>query len=142
MVVDAILDTNVLVAATAPVRPGHEAAWRLLDGSDRLAVTPQVVREFLVVATRPREVNGLGLPAEIAVANVETYLERLALPPEDARVVTRLRSLVVAGRARGVAIHEANIVASAMVHGATRIVTDNVRHFERFADLVTIEPLT
>jgi predicted nucleic acid-binding protein len=141
MVADAILDTNVLVAATAPDRPGHEAAWDLLDGAERLATTPQIVREFLVVATRPPRANGLGLSVEVAVANVEIYLERLALLAEDARVVSRLRTLVAAGRAQGVPIHDANIVASALVHGARRIVTGNIRHFERFADLIPVEAL-
>jgi predicted nucleic acid-binding protein len=106
-----------------------------------LATTPQIVREFLVVATRPPRANGLGLSVEVAVANVEIYLERLALLAEDARVVSRLRTLVAAGRAQGVPIHDANIVASALVHGARRIVTGNIRHFERFADLIPVEAL-
>lgn len=38
-------------------------------------------------------------------------------------------------------MHDANVVACALAHGATSIVTDNTRHFTRFADLIAIEVL-
>lgn len=137
-----LLDTNVLIARSHPKRRGHEAARGLLAAEGDLATTPQVIREFLVVATRPFEANGLGLTVDQAVHSAEAFLERLRLLPEDARVAWRLRQLVREGRCQGVTIHDANVVASALVHGVQRIVTDNARHFERFADLVEIVPLT
>ena len=38
-------------------------------------------------------------------------------------------------------MHDANVVAVALAHGAAAIVTDNRRHFSRFADLIAIEGL-
>lgn len=136
-----LVDTSVLVARLHPARRGHGAARELLATDGTFLTTPQILRELMVASTRPMDVNGLGQDPPAAVRSVTALLERLTLVPEDARVAWRLRSLIGEGRAQGVTIHDANIVASALVHGANRIVTDNVRHFERFADLIEIEPL-
>lgn len=137
----ALVDTNVLIAAVHSPREHHDAALALLAGSRELAVSGQVIREFLVTATRPAEVNGLGLPSEAAANNANTFVERMTLLPEDARVTARLLQLIVGGFAAGVQIHDANLVATALTHGISRLITSNVRHFARFADLVEIVPL-
>ena len=57
------VDTNVLLTATDESRPLHREATRLLTGEViqglSLAASGQVLREYLVVATRPADVNGL-----------------------------------------------------------------------------------
>jgi predicted nucleic acid-binding protein len=54
-----LVDTNVLLSATAPLRPLHRAAIAVLNDwpnqGSILATTTQVLREYLVVATRPVE---------------------------------------------------------------------------------------
>lgn len=49
--------------------------------------------------------------------------------------------LEVTGRsaARGKQVHDANLVAVALAHDATAIVTGNTRHFARFASTIVIE---
>ena len=136
-----LLDTNVLIARLHPLRRGHAEARALLAAEGVLVTTPQILRELMVVLTRPIDANGLGMDPASVVPSVDALLERLTLVPEDARVAWRLRALVSAGRAQGIPIHDANVVASALVHGARRIVTGNIRHFERFADLIEIVPL-
>ena len=70
-----LLDTNVLVAATDEARSGHVRAREFLADEDReLIVTAQVVREYLVMATRPQDVNGLGLPGDTAASNLDDLL--------------------------------------------------------------------
>ena len=58
------LDTNILLAACDLARPTHSACLELISNagaSGRHPVTSlQVFREFMVVATRPLENNGLG----------------------------------------------------------------------------------
>ncbi|BBH18072.1 hypothetical protein Back2_23590 [Nocardioides baekrokdamisoli] len=137
----AILDSNVILTLLDG-RAGAEAARSWLDGErGPLATTPQVLREVLAVSTRPRDRNGLGHSHERAVGNVGAVSRRLKLLPDTAAVASRLRALVAEGRAAGNQIHDANIVASALVHDAERIVTANVKHFARFADLIEIVPL-
>lgn len=137
-----VVDTNVLLSATDRSRTAHEAALRLLRDDPRdLHVTPQVVREYLAVATRQPEANGLGLPHTQAVGNVRGLLTSLGLLTEGAGSTGRLLDLVGSAAATGRQVHDANIVAVALAHGASAVVTDDARHFARFAQHLTIEPL-
>jgi len=137
-----LVDTNVLLAATDRSRESHLAATEFLNQDQRrLAITPQIAREYLAVTTRPLEVNGFGLSGEDGVANVEQFLDDMELLPEDATTTRRLRDLIGEGTAAGKQVHNANVVAVALAHNATAIVTDNPRHFARFASTIVIEDL-
>ena len=137
-----VVDTNVLLAATDRSRDHHEAATRFLNEEvRRLAVCPQVVREYLAVASRPVAVNGLGLSCEDAVANVEQFLEGLEVLAEGPATTRSLMNLVVTCPSVGNQVHDANVVAVALAHRAVAIVTDTARHFARFAHMVVVEPI-
>jgi predicted nucleic acid-binding protein len=137
-----VVDTNVLLAATDRSRESHEAATGFLNEDERrLALTPQIVREYLAVTTRPVEVNGFGLPGEDAVANVAQFLDDMDLLSEEVSTTRRLMRLVAERSGAGKQVHDANVVAVALAHRASAIVTDNTRHFSRFADLIGIENL-
>lgn len=137
-----VVDTNVLLAATDRSRAAHESATRFLnDDTRRLALTPQIVREYLAVTTRPAEVNGFGLSGADAVANMEQFLDDMELLPEDVSATRRLMDLIGEHSASGKQVHDANVVAVALARQASVIVTDNTRHFSRFADLIDVERL-
>lgn len=137
-----VVDTNVLLAATDRSRGAHASATAFLnDDQRRLALTPQIVREYLAVTTRPVEVNGFGLSGEDAVGNVEQFLDDMELLSEDASTTRRLMDLIGKRSAAGKQVHDANVVAVALAHRASAIVTDNGRHFSRFADLIGVESL-
>ncbi len=137
-----LVDTNVLLTATVPARPLHREALTVLnDWPNRaigLCVSGQIVREYLVVATRPAEVNGLALAPEKALANVASMRGRLSLLDEGAAVAEQLNSLVREFDCRGKQIHDTNVVATALVHGVRRILTANVGDFQRFESYVEI----
>lgn len=138
----AVVDTNVLLAATDRSRDHHEAATRFLNEEvRRLAVCPQIVREYLAVASRPVAVNGLGLSGEDAVANVEQFLECMEVLAEGPATTRSLMDLIVTGPSVGKQVHDANVVAVALAHRAVAIVTDNTRHFARFAHVVVVEQI-
>jgi predicted nucleic acid-binding protein len=139
-----LVDTNVLLAATAPRRPLHDAALAVLnDWPNRgivLAASSQVLREYLAVATRPVEANGLGLDTDDALANVAALRNRMRLLVESEPVWDRLRALLAAYGCKGKQVHDANLVATAISAGVTRLVTANVRDFARFrAELEVID---
>ena len=75
------------------------------------------------------------------MANVGQLLLMLDVVPEGELVSAALLDLVSDGLAIGKQVHDANIVAVALTHDASAIVTDNARHFERFAHLVEIHSL-
>ena len=109
-----------------------------------LVASGQVVREYLVVATRPIERNGLGLSVTDAEANVNEFLRHLELYDETEEVSRCLRQLAVTHSLRGKRLHDANIVATMSVHGISTIVTQNGGDFSPFQDIaiMTIPDVT
>jgi predicted nucleic acid-binding protein len=93
-----MLDTNVFLAATDETRAEHLDALALLnrwpDANTTLCVSGQILREYLAVATRPADSNGLGLKPAEAAGNVRAIQDRTALLAEDARVTGRLLRLL------------------------------------------------
>ena len=140
-----ILDTNVLVSATASQRELHAAAQDVMQWPTlgrQTYVSGQILREYLVVATRPLESNGLGLTCTEAVANVSVFRSLMHCLEENDQVQRRLAELVQTHECRGVLIHDANVVATALMHDVPAIVTENRGDFLRFADLVEVVPLS
>lgn len=137
-----LLDTNVLLTATQPQREHFQRASRILDTwstfGHQLYVSGQVLREYLAVATRPAAANGMGLEPVQAAQNVEAFCTKVAVLDEDERVSTLLRELVVSLGIRGKQVHDANLVATASVHGVETLITANVADFERFSGWITI----
>lgn len=138
----ALVDTNVLLSATTPSRPLHRAALTVLNDWPNqgmaLAASPQVLREYLVVATRPVEVNGLGLSVEDALANVAAFRSRMRLIVDSEESWERLRALISRYGCRGKQIHDANVVAAALASGISKVVTANISDFARFSPDVEI----
>ncbi len=133
------LDTNVLLTATDESRSQHREATRLLSNSGsssiRLAASGQILREYLVVTSRPIDANGLGLNVRDSVANVNEFLRRLQLFDETQEVAQRLRQLALKYGIRGKRLHDANIVATMATHGIRTLVTENHDDFLRFDEI-------
>jgi predicted nucleic acid-binding protein len=141
----AVLDTNVLLAATDEAREEHEqavAAINLWPGSGLVLYTSgQILREYLAVATRPLDQNGLGMAQPDAVANVRALRARLNLLVENTKVSDRLLDLLDTVQCTGKQVHDANVVAVMLVHGINTIVTMNVDDFARFGDHIQVVDL-
>ncbi len=139
------LDTNVLLTATTPARRLHEAALEVLNDwpgrGVRLCTSGQVLREYLVVATRPTAVNGLGLNPEDALFNAANIGSRVQILAEGEATFRRLERIVHYIECRGKQIHDAHIVATALGHGVAKLVTENRDDFLRYGDLLEIVDL-
>lgn len=141
----AFLDTNVLLAATDEARADHRGAIDILNvwpaRGTVLYASGQIFREYLVVATRPIDVNGLGLPLEAALGNTAAFATRVDSLPEDERVRRRLEEILRTVGCTGRQIHDANVVATMLAHGVETVVTSNVADFVRFGHLIdVVEP--
>lgn len=142
----AVLDTNVLLAATDEGRQEHESALAAINiwpaSGLVLYTSGQIMREYLAVATRPVQVNGLGISRSDAVANVRALRSRLTLLAEDVKVSERLLQLLDEIECAGARVHDANVVATMLVHGIDAIVTRNVDDFARFGAYVRVVDLS
>jgi len=85
------------------------------------------------VATRPAERNGLGLKLADALANVRALRGRTSLLAEDGKVADRLLALLDDIECGGKQVHDANVVATMLVHGIDAVITINLDDFTRFA---------
>ena len=137
-----MLDTNVLLAATDEGRAEHRDALTVInDWAARhasLYTSGQILREYLAVATRPVEKNGLGLNLPDALANVRAIRERTTLLAEGAKVADRLLGLLADVECRGKQVHDANLVATMLAHGIGTVVTMNLADFIRFERYVNL----
>jgi predicted nucleic acid-binding protein len=137
-----MLDTSVLIAATDEGRAEHRDALTVVNDwatrQTELCTSGQILREYLTVATRPAERNGLGLNLPDALGNVRAIRERTTLLAEDTTVTGRLLSLLADVECRGKQVHDANVVATMLVHGVRAVVTMNTGDFNRFEGHVSL----
>ncbi|QYN34934.1 PIN domain-containing protein [Pseudonocardia sp. DSM 110487] len=140
-----VLDTNVLLTATDAGRAEYAKAREALDEwparGTTLYTSGQILREYLSVATRPEERNGLGLSQQDSVANARALCGRLRLLDENEKVNARLLALLDDIGCGGKQVHDANIVATMLVHGVDTLVTGSVEDFTRFERLITVRKL-
>lgn len=138
------VDTNILLGTTDTGRETHEhcrAVFRFaLENGVHLALNGQVIREYLVVATRGTERNGFGLDAGQALGNIDEFIRRAAVLEESEEVANQLCTLVSNLQITGNQIHDANIVATMIVHSVPALVTENEEDFRLFDAVEVIRP--
>lgn len=138
----ALVDTNVFLSATDQGRAEHRQAMLILNEwaarGTTLYASGQIMREYLAVATRPVEGNGLGLKQPDALANVRAFRTRTSLLAEDTNVAERLLDVLDEITCSGKQVHDANIVATMLVHGIDSLITMNVADFSRFEHIITL----
>ncbi len=141
------LDTNILVYADQPTSAFHGTARETLlaleAADEELWISPQVIREYLSVVTRPdaSRPEEAPLPPQAAVDAATHFLATFWLAGEDQDVSRRLLDLIARYGVRGRLVHDANIVATMLTHGIPRLLTFNARDFRRFGDLIEIMAL-
>lgn len=138
------VDTNILVYATQLASPSRDVARKALERSARrearLCVSRQVLREYLAVVTRP-QLFAKPVPMPDALADVAGFAKDFDIledgPAVGAQLIQLCRTVAVAGRQ----VHDANIVATMLAHGETRLLSANRSDFQRFGSLIeVVEP--
>lgn len=139
-----LADTNVIVRWVLPHDPLSPAAVGAVDcllrGGHEICVGHQNLVEFWAVATRPTEVNGLGMSPARAAEEVDKIQQFFPTLPDQAEVYDHWRELVGKYAVRGRQVFDARLVAVMLVHGLTHILTFNVDDFARFSEIEVIDP--
>lgn len=139
------LDVNVLVYASRPESPEHQAASGLLralvEGPELLCLTWQTLSGYLRLATNPRVFPQPLSPAE-AVANVRSLLERARtrVLVEEEGFWELFGKLLESHRARGNLVPDAHLAALLRQHGVKTLYTRD-RDFRRFEFLDVRDPV-
>lgn len=151
-----LLDSNVLLRLAedgSPLKAVAEAAvLRLRDEGASLYVTGQNLIEYLAVATRPIERNGLGKTVEAAWRDIERFKRLFYFVDETPAVYGEWEALARRFKVAGLQVHDTRLVAVMRANDFTRLLTFDREDFRRFIvlmmeftdprDLVPKEPLT
>jgi predicted nucleic acid-binding protein len=123
------LDTNILLDATDMARPSHQSALSLFQSLSRrrilLILATQVIREYLVVATRPEKNNGLGLPIHDAMR------QRAAIIPETVQAGELMEKWALQFRTTGKKLHDLQLLATIHQAGIGAVLTSNPSDFPK-----------
>jgi predicted nucleic acid-binding protein len=139
-----LIDTGVLLRMHDEDDPRHVQCQSAIDllrnRGESLFVCTQVVAEFWVVLTRPRDVNGLGVDFDDAVlemADLRASFPCLADPPD---LADRWFAVVSSTRTMGRQAHDARIAALMLASGVTTLLTLNPTDFTRYAGITPVTP--
>jgi len=134
------IDTNILVYATDDKSPFHSKSLdmlnQLMTEGNECAISPQIVREYLVVFTRGISPDDAARSA--ALHNIAKFLEAFTLLDENHETVYRLQTILENSAVGGKQIHDANIVAVMQAHGVKRLLTHNIDDFKKYAQWIEI----
>jgi len=137
-------DTNILLRSAQPSAPEHAVATgavqKLRGRGDIVYITPQNLVEFWSVATRPAQVNGLGLTPVQADAETRALEALFPLLPDSPAIHSIWRQLVVSAVVSGRQVHDARLAAVMIAHGITRILTFNTSDFTRYPGITALHP--
>ncbi|MGB7157681.1 MAG: type II toxin-antitoxin system VapC family toxin [Tepidisphaeraceae bacterium] len=140
----ALLDTSVLLRVSDRASAEHATCIALLQSLEapnhEKVICTQVLIEYWVVATRPIEVNGLGISPAEANSHLSDFLNLMPCLAEPPDVLARWRTLVAMTNTRGRPAHDARLVAVMTAHGITDLVTLNAPHFGRFPQVRCYTP--
>jgi predicted nucleic acid-binding protein len=137
------VDTNVLVHASAPASSENAraiTAIRAMASRNRVSISRQILREYVAVMTRP-QLWGDPVPLAAALASASTFHRLFHIVEDGPDVWDEFVRLAGRSGFGGKQVHDANIVATMLTHGQSRLLTFNAKHFRRFEPLIeVIEP--
>ena len=138
------VDTNILVSARIAAAPDHERAAagldRAMERGEGVAISRQIMREFLSVVTRPQiwAETRRPIPMRQALAEVRRIAEAFDILEDCADVSEMLFHLCQNYPVGGRQIHDANIVATMLAYGERRLLTFNAADFRRYGDIIEL----
>lgn len=139
-----LLDTNIVLrnaVRTDSAHPRvHQALARLIREGWELCIGTQNVIEFWVVATRPTDVNGLGLSPRQAEAEVNALLSAFTLLNDPDGLIDTWLDLCARYGVSGRPAHDARLVAVMRMHGINHLLTLNSADFTRYSEITVKSP--
>ena len=138
------VDTNILIYANVASCPENERArarlGELASAGSELWISRQVLREYMAILTRPQAFTK-PIPAAELGRDIQRFESQFEIAEDGPSVTARLLDLLHQFPIGGKQIHDANIVATMLVHGVKRLLTHNTADFRRFASLIEVIPL-
>jgi predicted nucleic acid-binding protein len=139
-----LVDTNILLRSAQPNHPlcsqATRAVSRLIRQKDAVFFCSQNIAEFWNVATRPADLNGLGLSHEEALKEVSSIERLLTLLPDIPAIYTAWKETVRDHKVQGVKVYDARLVATMNVYAVESVLTFNTADFKRYGSITALHP--
>lgn len=139
-----LVDTNILLRSAQPNNPlcpqATRAVSKLIRQGDAVFFCSQNIAEFWNVATRPANLNGLGLSPEEAFQEVTSIEGSLTLLPDIPAIYAAWKEIVRDHRVQGVKVYDARLVATMNVYAVKSILTFNAADFKRYGTITALHP--
>lgn len=140
------VDTTFLVLLEIREAPGHDQAQEflarsVLQAEQPVALAPQVLAEFIHIATDPNRFEH-PLPMEEALRKTDLWwnAEEVRQISPDAGAVTLFTHWMTRYRLGRKRILDTLLAATYAAAGVRRIISTNVRDYKLFEDLEVIDP--
>lgn len=135
------IDTNILIYSTNSSSPWQRIALQTLEKARNqnieLVISQQILREYLATSTRI-SVESKEFTLEDILENIEIFRNEFTTLDVRPTVFDKLIELVQEFPTAGKQVHDANIVATMLVHGVGHLLTQNVDDFNRFSKKITV----
>lgn len=143
---DIQVDTNIILRSVQPAHTHYQVAVNsvkhFLANGDRVCLIPQNLIEFWNVATRPIDKNGLGWTPAKTDAEISQLESIFTVLPDIQPIYQEWRKLVLHHSVIGKQVHDARIVAAMNAYQITKLLTFNIKDFNRFQNINLIDPAT
>ena len=137
-------DSNIVLRFVQPSDPLYQTVFQAIDklqqNGEKIILVPQILVEFWVVATRPTNVNGLGMTIDEAEQQLENLQKLFTVLPENKRIFDEWKRIVAKHKVSGKPAHDARIVAAMSVHKIENILTLNPKDFKRYTEIKSVRP--
>lgn len=137
----AFIDTNILVYAVSSDSPFHSLAKKILEqklkNEYELWISPQVIREYLVVMSRSEILMQRQTMKEV-IRDFKKVSGLFSIANDTTNGTEKLYELIEKYDVKGKNIHDANVVATMLVNSIQEIITQNVKDFRRFEPEISI----
>jgi predicted nucleic acid-binding protein len=139
-----LVDTNILLRSAQPNHPlcsqATSAVSRLMRQEEAVCFCSQNIAEFWNVATRPADMNGLGLSHEEVLEEVSSIEKLLTLLPDVPAIYSAWKEIVREYKVEGVKVYDARLVATLKVYAVESILTFNTADFKRYKGVSALHP--
>lgn len=120
--------------------PGSFEADPLIRQKDAVFFCSQNIAEFWNVATRPADLNGLGLSHEEVLQEVSSIERLLTLLPDIPAIYPAWKEIVADNKVQGVKVYDARLVAIMTVYAVESVLTFNTEDFKRYSNITALHP--
>ncbi|MEB3343347.1 type II toxin-antitoxin system VapC family toxin [Okeania sp.] len=139
-----LLDANVILRASDPASSNYQlvvdSVFLLLNKNHECFLTPQVLIELWVVATRPLEVNGLGWTPEKTRQEINILTSQFVLLSDSPGIFTYWLDLVTTHNIKGKRTHDIRLLAVMKDAGIEYLLTFNPEDFVTISEVKIVTP--